>query len=168
MIYGLITILLFFVPLLRRYFQIIIFILCAILWVSLLETVFFKNFTWFKEMKLMSRNTNGNCFYFIENDNMMHWELIHKFDETANVYYNLGKKPFFVSDLYNPNINSTLFKPGWLIVNMVYPEPSPKFQSTLNLLKKTNTFEKCLLYNYIEAFYISDSVTMQQLMTSVE
>jgi hypothetical protein len=166
MIYGLISILFFIGPLLRLYSRAPIFILCSILWLSLFETVFFKGYPWFKEMELMSKNIPGNCFYFIDNDNMMHWELLHKFDTIGNSYYDLEKKPFFMFSPYYSKINTDSFKPGWLIVNNVYSQPAVRFQNTLQLLKKTNAFAKQLAYKHIEALYIADSTTLQQLIAS--
>ena len=166
MIYGLISILFFIGPQARNYLHVTVFILCSALWLSLLEPVFFKGYPWFKEMQLMSRNISGNCFYFTENDNMMHWELLNKFDTIGNSFYGIEKNPFFMFSPYYSRLNAASFKPGWLIVNNFYSQPSARFQNTLNTLKKTNAFGKRLTYKHIEALYIGDSTTLQRLIAN--
>ena len=139
MIYGSLTAIFFTTRVLRSNYQVNILIICSILWFSLFENVFFKNEPWFKEMKSLNKNVTGKCVYFQNNDNLMHWELLNKFD-TSIAYYNLERRPFFMFSPYYSKINISAFKPGWLIANHVYPHLSPSFQNTLQQLKETSAF----------------------------
>lgn len=167
MIYGLMTILLIFESYLQFNIKISILLTCSILWLSTLEHAFFQNYSWFKDMQSINKNISGNSFYFIDNDNMMHWELLHKFD-TSNYYYNIERKPFFMFSPYASKLNDSVFNPGWLIINKVYLPPSSNFQNTLNELKKTNAFKKQISNKYIEALYFDDSVTLHDLIEKVD
>ncbi len=53
-------------------------IFSAILFTSIFERIFFPKPGWFKEMQVLNKTLKTEYYYFANNDNLMHWKLLHR------------------------------------------------------------------------------------------
>jgi hypothetical protein len=135
-------------------------IICAILFLSVLEILFFKSSPWFSEMQAIERQIPDSCFYFADHDNMMHYELLRKFDIKKNSFFNLEKDPFFILDNYTSPPNDHTFKPGWLVFNRNYTGRTGNFISEIDSLADLNMFSRTIKFPHINAYFIEDRKKM--------
>jgi hypothetical protein len=168
LIWALITVFFLVQLLIKRNFNVSIIIFCGILWVSLLENVFFHSGPWFRDMQAMSRKIPPGNFYFPDHDNMMNWELLYQFDEKNNTFYNLEKNPFFIFSRYYTRLKDHPFKPGWFIINNYYTSSTDKFISAMDSLKNSNAFSNILKYGHLEALYIDNPETLKKIQLEIE
>lgn len=125
-----------------------------ILWVYMPYHLFFGNSNWFNDMQALSKKLNGNFFYFPDHDNMMHWELLHHFENSFHSY-SLEKEPFKVFEPYYEKLD--IFHPGWIIVNKKYTTRSLEFSNKMDSLGRAGYFSKQISTQNISASFINDS-----------
>ena len=156
MIYLLTTILFSFRYILEMKRSFSIYLISSIFFLSVLEIIFFNFSPWFSEMQVLEKRIPDNCFYFADHDNMMHYELLRKFDFKKSSFFNLEKDPFFILDNYTSSPNDHPFKPGWLICNRAYTIRSGKFFSEIDSLTSLNLFSRTIKFPHINAYFIED------------
>ena len=83
----------------------------------------------------VAQQTDGNYFYFPEHDNMMHWELLHGFNDSLHCF-DLEKTPFMIFKKYYETLDTKSFHAGWLIVNNAYTTRSDEFLHRINVLNQ--------------------------------
>jgi hypothetical protein len=159
MIYLLVTVFFLFLNRLKKHLPLAIAILCSIFWLSLLETIYLKKPHWFREMQQMSKDLPAGCFYFPDQDNMMHWKLLSRFDNKRNTFFNLEKDPYPIANYYSQKLACYPFKPGWFIVNNSYTIRSEKFFNTFNKIKQLP---------HIEAYFIENPEKLNLIHSIVE
>lgn len=130
--------------------------LFAILWLSILEHLFFQNSPWFRDMTVLDKRVSSKYFYFADHDNMMHWQLLHHFDNKTFAFYNLQKDPFKIFKLYYQDINLQPFHAGWLVINKKSTVRSPVFLQRIDSLKNSNYFIKQVIVGDMSAFLIDN------------
>lgn len=117
------------------------FSLSIILFFSAFERLFFLQNTWFQQMKTVNNIVKANHYYFINQDDMMHWKLLHNFNEENIQYHSLQNNVFKIFQLYHDTLDKTKFQPGWLILNK-------KLNSTpKELIRNINSSEYCQYYS---------------------
>jgi hypothetical protein len=163
MIYLLLILFLLSLPILKKHFYNVGWIFCSILWLSLLEPVFFKKHPWFREMQTLNRNLSTRSYYFVDHDDMMNWELLHQFNTSETLYFNLESKPFFIFRHYYSQVDSFTFRPGWFILHKTYTSRSEKFLAHIEALKKTNVFGQIIQLPNMDALLIDKSQTLDTL-----
>ncbi len=127
--------------------------LASILWLYMPYHLFFSNSNWFANMKTISTELKGNYYYFPDHDNMAHWQMLHGFSKELHCF-NLKKNPFKIFKPYYENLDSSVFHPGWFIVNRAYIITGGDFLNKIDLLKKAGYFSKQRCIGDICAFYI--------------
>ena len=80
MIFMLLTVFFLFVNRFKKHLPFVAAALCTIFCLSILEPIYLRTPRWFAEMRQMSRDLPEGCFYFPDQDNMMHWKLLHRFE----------------------------------------------------------------------------------------
>ncbi len=125
----------------------------AILWLCMPYRLFYNNSNWFANMRQLNKQLGGNCYYFADHDNMMHWQLLHGFSPNIHCY-NTGPEPYKVFALYYQQLDSTTFTPGWLVVNTKYTERSANFLHTVDSLQSRHFFSKQEITGDMQALYI--------------
>ncbi|MBE7173816.1 MAG: hypothetical protein INR73_24800 [Williamsia sp.] len=129
-------------------------VLSAILFLSILEPLFFRRAQWFKNLQELNGLLHAQYYYFPDHDNMMHWKLLHKYDDRLLNAYNFEKHPYKVYQVYYEKPDSTRFHPGWLIVNRVYTTCSPVFINKVDSLQHTGFFSKSVIRGGVGAYWM--------------
>jgi hypothetical protein len=163
--------LLFFVLLKICHLEIVLkykyFILLPILSLFIFyNTIYYKS-NWFKNLQSVNTKVDGYYFYFPDHDNMLHFQLLNKFNKNYS-YYNLEKKPFKIYALYYNKIDTNNFKKGWFIVNKAYTVASQKFLSTSDSLQSNSYFKKQFIEGDINAFYIDKKETLEYIKINIK
>jgi hypothetical protein len=167
MIFLLITVFFLFVNRFKKHLPFVMAVLCTIFWLSLLEPVYLRKPRWFTEMRQMSKDLPEGCFYFPDQDNMMHWKLLHRFDNQKNTFFNLARDPDPFTKYYIQKMSGNPFKPGWFIVNSAYTVRSEKFFYTMDSLKNTRAFNKIKQSPHLEAYFIENQEKLNLIQTIV-
>jgi hypothetical protein len=124
-----------------------------ILWLYMPYRLFFFSSNWFQNMRSVSTELKGNYFYFPDHDNMMHWKLLHGFDNKIHSI-SLEKNPFKIFKPYYENFDTTDFNPGWFIVNGAYMQNGNAFLEKINSLGNENFFTSKMCNGDICAYFI--------------
>lgn len=138
----------------------------ATLWVYMPYHLFFQNSDWFKNLQTIAEKTSGNYFYFPEHDNMMHWQLLHGYNDSIHCY-NLEKFPFMIFQKYYEPLDTKNFHAGWLIINNAYTTRSEEFLHRINVLNQMTFLPKKICDGDICAYYIDMPerlITVQQII----
>ena len=128
---------------------------CCILFISILEPLFFNRTDWFANMRGISKTIYTGYYYFPDHDNLMHWKLLHHFDDSTIHAYNIEKHPYKVYQVYYQKMDSTRFHPGWLMVNKAYTTCSPVFLNRIDSLQRTKYFSDYVIKGALGAFWIN-------------
>lgn len=128
-------------------------VFALLLWLCMPYYLFYRNSNWFADMQQLNKQLTGNRYYFADHDNMAHWRLLHRFDDTVHCY-NLDAAPFKIFQLYYEKPDSTNFQPGWFLVNTKYTEHSDGFIHSIDSLQHTNYFSRVLTKGDMRAMYI--------------
>ncbi len=142
-------------------------LLAGILWLSILEHLFFKNSNWFHDMITLNKQIKSKYYYFPDHDNMMHWQLLHQFDNNTFAFYNLEKNPFKIFKLYYQDIDTVSFHPGWLLVNKSYTVRSTLFLKRIDSLQKASYFKRKIIAGDMSALMIDDHDTFLYLQSLI-
>lgn len=104
-------------------------IFAFLIWLFTPFRLFFSNSDWFSDMQFLAKQNHGNYYYFPDHDNLMHWKLLHHFDNSIHTV-NLGIPMPGFFDVYYEKPERGTFEPGWFLVNKAY------------LVKRKNTLGK--------------------------
>ena len=143
----------------------------AVIGLSLLEHLFFQNSNWFKDMQVLEKRIASKYYYFPDHDNMMHWQLLHHFNQDSLVYYNLYQRPFKAFRVYYQPLQTGSFHPGWFILNKAYNVRPPTLLTALDSLYKPDASARGITVGDVSAFYIgspSGLAAVQALMHRYE
>jgi hypothetical protein len=121
--------------------RMIFILLPVILFTGIFERMFFLHNTWFYQTKKINSVVKSSHYYFINQDNMMHWKLLHNFDEENIHYFNLQNNVFKIFLLYNDTPDKKSFHPGWLILNKSLKT------TPIELIRNINSSERCQFYS---------------------
>ena len=124
-----------------------------ILWLYMPYRLFFFSSSWFQNMQDISTELKGNYFYFPDHDNMMHWKLLHGFDDKIHSI-SLEKNPLKIFKPYYENFDTTYFNAGWFIVNSAYIQNGNAFLEKINSLNKQGFFTRKICAGGICAYFI--------------
>jgi len=139
----------------------------AILWLCMPYYLFYNNSNWFAGMRQLDKQLTGNHYYFADHDNMMHWELLHQFNDSIHCY-DMDAYPFKIFQLYYERLDTTAFYPGWLLVNKTYTERSEGFLHTMDSLQKIHYFNRRIANSDIDAYYIQQPAQLSFIKNTVE
>lgn len=123
---------------------------------------FLQSGNWFKNMETISSKTSGTYFYFPDHDNMMHWQLLHGFNDSIHCY-DLEKSPFMIFKQYYEILDTKEFHTGWLIINDAYTTRSDNFLHRINVLNQMTYLPKKICEGNVCAYYID---LPERLMTA--
>jgi hypothetical protein len=124
-----------------------------IVWLYMPYRLFFFTSNWFQNMQNLSTELKGNYFYFPDHDNMMHWQLLHGFDDKIHSI-SLEKNPFKIFKPYYENSDTAHFNAGWFIVNSAYLQIGNAFLEKINSLSNENFFISKTCSGDICAYFI--------------
>jgi len=156
MIYLLLTVIFLFEPLMKNGSALFSICFSLIMWLSLTENFFLRNNSWWKEMQTLNNMLPVGNFYFADDDNLMHWELLRKFNLTDNTVFNLKSNPIKAFAYYYPKLEDHSFKPGWFILNKYYTVLPQKFSQSLDSLKGIKLFSRTIQFPHVEGLYIEN------------
>ena len=131
-------------------------ILVLILFISIFENMFFLKKRWFQDMQQLSKQLHSDYYYFSDHDYMMHWKLLHQFNDTTFTYYNLQRNQFKFFTVYYKYPDSSEFHPGWMIMNKHDPAMLRLFPRHLNSLQAKNYFSVSIVVGELNAYYLKD------------
>lgn len=137
----------------------------GILFLSILEPLFFNRTGWFKNLQRLNKNLHAQYFYFPDHDNMMHWKLLHGFEDRTMHAYNIEKHPYKVYKLYYEEPNNTRFQSGWLIINKVYTTCSATFINRVDSLQQAGFFSKRIVEQHVEAVWMDKKEQYEYIKT---
>ena len=138
---------------------------CSILYLSILEPAVFRRNTWFRDMEALQQKLpeHSGCYYFPDHDNMMHWKLLHRFNDTTIQYYNLEKNPNISYRVYYQYPDRHTFHPGWFIFNKSYTTCSRMLIRSIDSLGRVGYFSRQLPTEHVNAYWIADKKQFELL-----
>jgi len=126
-----------------------------VLFASNFEGLFFNNARWFADMKQLNRDIHSNYYYFADQENMAHWNLLTRFDTTIH-NYNMEAHPYKVFQVYYQLPDTINFHPGWFIVNSVFTDRPRSFVGRMDSLQQTGFFSACKAVGNMRAFSLDN------------
>ncbi len=130
------------------------------------KTIYYKS-NWFKNLQSVNAKVDGYYFYFPDHDNMLHFQLLNKFNKNYS-YYNLEKDTYKIYALYYNKVDTSNFKKGWFIVNKAYTGASQNFLTFTDSLQTNSYFKKQFTEGDINAFYIDTKETLDYIKTIIK
>ncbi|HVX50964.1 MAG TPA: hypothetical protein VHB48_12445 [Chitinophagaceae bacterium] len=126
----------------------------AVLWLCMPYQLFYNNSNWFSNITQLNRQLTGSYYYFPDHDNMMHWQLLHGFNSNIHMY-DLDSSPFKIFRLYYEKMDTSVFHPGWLLVNTKYIARSPAYLHSIDSLQKSGYFTQQQTVGNVRALYLA-------------
>ncbi len=132
------------------------YLFCAILYLSVLEPAFFRRNYWFQNMAFLNHRLIATTYYFPDHDNMMHWKLLHRFNDATLYCYNLEPDPYTAYKVYYQRPDTSRFSPGWFLVNRAYTTCPQQVLQRIDSLHTHHFFSQQIKTRCIDAFWIGD------------
>jgi len=130
-----------------------------LLWMCMPYHLFYGNSNWFDDMRHLDKQLTGTHYYFADHDNMMHWKLLHQFNDSVHAY-DMDPSPFKIFQLYYETIDTSAFHPGWFLVNGTYTERSESFLHTVDSLIQKKYFNLQIINGDMRAMYLQQSAQL--------